>query len=138
MSGNSTSGITQKYPTQHYTIHTRTHPHMHTQVSNTRVSQLVIPIYLNYEKYQSSSELSGNSTSGITQEYPTRIAQDVNTTLMPMVGQGIPVQRTSSVLATKGSFKRTRGNSDLTESNKTPEHSNNGLREKTRYFTFIY
>ena len=56
---------------------------------------------------------------------------------MPMVGQGIPVQRTSTVLATKGSFKRNRGNRDLTENNNTTEHSNNVPRDKTGYFTLI-
>ena len=48
-----------------------------------------------------------------------------------MVGQ--PVQRTSSVLATKSSFKGNRGgvNEDLTEGSKAPEHLNTVPKEKT-------
>jgi len=50
-----------------------------------------------------------------------------------MVGQGIPVQRTSSVLATKGSFKRNRKNSDITEPKKQQEHfPKTGIIEKSR------
>ena len=50
-----------------------------------------------------------------------------------MVGQGIPVQRTSSVLATKGSFKRNRKNGDITETKKQQEHfPKTGLLEKPR------
>ena len=35
---------------------------------------------------------------------------------MPLVGQGIPVQRTSSVLATKGSLKKNGSGSGIGES----------------------
>ena len=48
-----------------------------------------------------------------------------------MVGQGIPVQRTSSVLATKGSFKRNRKNSDITEPRKQQDQKT-GIIEKPR------
>ena len=64
-------------------------------------------IYLN-------SDLSGNTSTGTTQDVPS--------TLLPMAGQGIPVQRTSSVLATKGSFKRNKKHSDITEPKTQQEH----------------
>ena len=51
---------------------------------------------------------------------------------MPIVGHGIPVQRTSSVLATKGSFKRNKkGHGTPENDNQQDQYSSNtSLRDK--------
>jgi len=51
-----------------------------------------------------------------------------------MVGQGIPVQRTSKVVDRKGSFKRNQKNNDKTEAKDEMNHSSNTtLRPNPRY-----
>ena len=49
-----------------------------------------------------------------------------------MGGQGIPVQRTSSVLATKGSFKRNRKSDNETKDENFGKENGSKLNENSR------
>lgn len=49
-----------------------------------------------------------------------------------MAGQGIPVQRTSSVLATKGSFKRNRKSDNETKDETLAQESGSKLHDRAR------
>ena len=47
--------------------------------------------------------------------------------------QGIPVQRTSSVLATKGSFKRNRKGDNEKKEEHLAQENGSGVHDKSRY-----
>ena len=69
-------------------------------------------------------DLPGNSSAGISHDDPS--------SLIPMAGQGIPVQRTSSVLATKGSFKRNRKSDNETKDETLAQENGSKLHERGR------
>ena len=69
-------------------------------------------------------DLPGNSSAGISHDDPS--------SLIPMAGQGIPVQRTSSVLATKGSFKRNRKSDNETKDETLAQESGSKLHDRAR------
>ena len=69
-------------------------------------------------------DLPGNSSAGISHDDPS--------SLIPMAGQGIPVQRTSSVLATKGSFKRNRKSDNETKDETLSQESGTKLHDRAR------
>ena len=78
----------------------------------------------NYKTYKKHfiSESAGCPSGGNQQESHS------------MVGQGIPVQRTSKVVDRKGSFKRNQKNNDKTEAKDHTNHSSNtSLRPNPRY-----
>ena len=68
-------------------------------------------------------ELPGNSTTGVSHDDPS--------SLIPLGGQGIPVQRTSSVLATKGSFKRNRKSDNETKDENFGKENGSKLNENS-------
>ena len=77
-----------------------------------------------YYRIKCFRDLSGKSSTGISNDDPS--------SLIPMAGQGIPVQRTSSVLATKGSFKRNRKSENESKEEFIAQENGSRLHEKSR------